>query len=73
MGTNITLYIGPDPHAEERRYTDPHLWESVRSQIETAVAAGRGLIKVPAAQGGERVYVYSPTLHITWLDRSTPE
>lgn len=72
MATDITLYIGPDPHAEARRFTDPHKWEAVKSQIVNALNMGKGTIEIPVAENEKVVYVYSPTLHIAWVDRSTP-
>lgn len=70
MATDITLYIGPDPHAEERKITDPNKWEAIRSQIANAVSAGRGMIEIPTGDHETVVYVYSPSLHIAWVDRS---
>lgn len=70
MATKVSLYFGLEPDFEEFEFTDARAWEYVRSQIETAVQAGQGLIRIPR-QRGERVYVYSPTLHVNWTDKSS--
>lgn len=70
MATDVTLYFGIEPHLEDYSLTDPAEWGAVRSQIVSAVNAGKGLITIPRKSGGEVVYVYSPTLPVSWVDKS---
>ena len=61
MATEVTLYIGPATVYKKFRFTDPNAWEAVRSQILSAMNAGKGTIEIPW-KGDTIVYVYSPYL-----------
>lgn len=69
MATNVTLYIGPATAYRKYRFTDGDVWESVRSQIISAMDAGKGRIEI-AWKGDTIVYVYSPYLMVTWVEKA---
>ena len=67
MTMAVTLYIGIAPYHAKYRFTDPDVWNSVRSQILTASKAGSGLIEIDH-KGNRVVYVYSPFLPVSWVE-----
>jgi len=67
MATDVTLYIGIPPNYAKFRFTDPDVWQGVRSQIITAMEAGRGTIELDR-KGARIVYVYSPFLPVSWVE-----
>jgi hypothetical protein len=69
MTPDVTLYIGPETAYKKYRFTDPDAWAAVRSQIIDAMNAGRGTIEIPW-KGDTIVYVYSPNLMITWIEKA---
>ncbi len=69
MATNVTLYIGPETAYRKYRFTDVDVWEAVRSQIISAMNEGKGTIEV-AWKGDTIVYVYSPYLMVTWVEKA---
>ncbi|MFE5409320.1 hypothetical protein [Microbacterium sp. NPDC056569] len=68
MATDVTLYVGPETAYRKFRFTDPDVWEAVRSQILSAMNAGKGTIQIPW-KGDNVVYVYSPYLMVTWVEK----
>jgi hypothetical protein len=68
MTTDVSLYIGPETVYKKFRFTDAKAWEAVRSQIVTAMDAGKGTIEI-AWKGDKIVYVYSPYLMVTWVEK----
>ena len=70
MATDVTLYIGPETAYKKFRFTDRDAWEAVRSQIVSAMNAGKGTIEI-AWKGDTIVYVYSPYLMVTWVQKAT--
>jgi len=70
MATDVTLYMGPATAYRKFRFADAHVWEAVRSQILTAMNAGKGTIEIPW-KGDTVVYVYSPYLMVTWVEKAT--
>lgn len=69
MATDVTMYIGPETAYKKYRFTDRGAWDAVRSQIIDAMNAGRGTIEIPW-KGDTIVYVYSPYLMITWIEKA---
>ena len=69
MATDVTLYIGPETAYKKFRFTDANDWEAVRSQIIAAMSAGKGMIRIPW-KGDTIVYVYSPYLMVTWVEKA---
>lgn len=70
MATDVTLYIGSAaPNYAKFRFTDGPTWEGVRSQIITAMDAGKGTIEIDRKRDTV-VYVYSPHLPVSWVDSS---
>ncbi len=69
MATDVTLYIGPATAYRKFRFTDVNVWQVVRSQIISAVDAGKGTIEI-AWKGDTIVYVYSPYLMVTWVEKA---
>ncbi|SFR93227.1 hypothetical protein SAMN04487846_0769 [Microbacterium sp. cf046] len=69
MATEVTLYIGPETAYRKFRFTEASAWDAVRSQILTAMDAGKGTIEI-AWKGDTIVYVYSPYLMVTWVDKT---
>ncbi|WP_026482167.1 hypothetical protein [Agromyces subbeticus] len=70
MATDVTLYIGSAaPNYAKFRFTDAATWEGVRSQIITAMNAGKGTIEIDR-KGDTVVYVYTPFLPVSWVDKS---
>ena len=69
MATDVTLYIGPATAYKKFRFTDVNEWEAVRSQIISAMDAGKGTIKI-AWKGDNIVYVYSRYLMVTWVEKA---
>ncbi len=69
MATDVTLYIGPETAYKKFRFTDVNVWDSVHSQIISAMNAGKGTIKI-AWKGDTIVYVYSPYLMVTWVEKA---
>ena len=67
MAPDVTLYIGTAPNYAKFRFTDPHLWEGVRSQIINAMNMGKGTIEIDR-KGDKVVYVYSPFLAVSWVE-----
>lgn len=67
----ILLYVGTSDN-DQMSFdfaTGTPQWNAVRSQIEGAVNAGRGFFEIPATPGRSKTtYVYSPTLHIRWVE-----
>ncbi len=70
MAADVTLYIGPETAYKKFRFADANAWETVRSQIVAAMNAGRGLIEI-AWKGDTIVYVYSPYLMVTWVEKTS--
>ncbi|MFK4834351.1 hypothetical protein ACI3KY_01325 [Microbacterium sp. ZW T2_14] len=68
MGSDVTLYIGPETAYRKFRFTDANEWESIRSQVAAAMDAGKGLIKIPW-KGDTVVFVYSPYLMVSWVEK----
>ncbi|HYI51173.1 MAG TPA: hypothetical protein VEX42_06340 [Microbacterium sp.] len=69
MATDVTLCIGPATAYKKFRFADRNAWEAVRSQILSAMNAGKGTIEV-AWKGDTIVYVYSPYLMVTWVEKA---
>ena len=69
MATNVTLYIGPETAYKKFRFTVANVWEAVRSQILAAMNEGKGTIEIPW-KGDTIVYVYSPYLMVTWIEKA---
>jgi hypothetical protein len=69
MATDVTLYIGPATAYKKFRFVDMSAWEVVRSQIISAMNAGKGTIEI-AWKGDTIVYVYSPYLMVTWVEKT---
>jgi hypothetical protein len=69
MATDVTLYIGPATAYKKFRFADRNAWEAVRSQILSAMNAGKGTIEI-AWKGDTIVYVYSPYLMVTWVEKA---
>jgi len=69
MATDVTLYIGPATAYKKFRFTDKIVWEAVSSQIVSAMNAGKGMIEI-AWKGDTIVYVYSPYLMVTWVEKA---
>jgi hypothetical protein len=69
MTTDISLYIGPETMYKKFRFTDLDVWDGVRSQILSAMDAGKGTIEIPW-KGDAIVYVYSPYLMVTWVEKA---
>ena len=67
MATDVTLYIGIPPNYAKFRFTDSLIWDGVRSQIISAMDAGRGTIEINR-KGDKIVYVYSPFLPVSWVE-----
>lgn len=67
MASDVTLYIGIAPYNVKFRFSDPNVWESVRSQIIAAMNAGKGTIEIDR-KGDRHVYVYSPFLPVSWVE-----
>ncbi|MCC2030873.1 hypothetical protein [Microbacterium allomyrinae] len=67
MATDVTLYIGLAPYNAKFRFSDPVVWEGVRSQIIGAMNAGKGTIEIDH-KGNKIVYVYSPFLPVNWVE-----
>lgn len=67
MANDLYLHIGHDdtkvPFQRESKE-----WQEVRDQIMFAMQAGKGLITVPRSGQGRRVFVYSPSLPIHWVE-----
>ncbi|WP_395243886.1 hypothetical protein ACGGZK_17455 [Agromyces sp. MMS24-K17] len=68
MATDVTLYIGEPP--AKFTFSDEAAWRAVRSQIEDAVAAGRGIITIPGKGASSFAYVYNDSTRVTWVDKS---
>ncbi len=69
MTTDVSLYIGPETVYKKFRFTEATAWEAVHSQILTAMNAGKGTIEIPW-KGDRIVYVYSPYLMVTWVEKA---
>jgi hypothetical protein len=69
MATDVTLYIGPATAYRKFRFTDRNAWEAVRSQILSAMNAGKGTIEFPW-KSDTIVFVYSPYLMVTWVEKT---
>jgi hypothetical protein len=69
MATDVILYIGPATAYRKFRFTDRDAWEAVRSQILSAMNAGKGIIEIPW-KGDITVFVYSPYLMVTWVEKT---
>ena len=67
MALHVSLYIGTPPNYAKFRFTDPHVWEGVRSQIISAMNLGKGTIEIDR-KGDKVVYVYSPFLPVSWVE-----
>jgi hypothetical protein len=68
MATDVTLYIGSAAaNYAKFRFTDPAVWEGVRSQILSAMDAGKGTIEI-ARKRDKVVYVYTPFLPVSWVE-----
>ena len=48
---DVTLYIGPATAYKKFRFTDRSSWEALRSQILSAMNAGKGTIEIPEVHG----------------------
>jgi hypothetical protein len=68
MATNVTLYIWVAPNYAKYRFTDARVWEGVRSQIINAMNMGKGTIEIDH-KGDKVVYVYSPFLPVSWVEK----
>lgn len=68
MASDVTLYIGPETAYKKFRFADASVWEAVRSQIVSAMDAGKGTIEIPW-KGDTVVFVYSPYLMVTWVEK----
>ena len=67
MTTDVTLYIGIPPYHAKFRFSDPIVWEGIRSQIMSAMDAGKGTIEL-TRKGDKHVYVYSPFVPVSWVE-----
>jgi hypothetical protein len=69
MAKDVTLYIGSTaPNYAKFRFRDADEWEGVRAQIINAMNVGHGTIEIDR-KGDKVVYVYSPFLAVSWVER----